>query len=200
MDKLLIATANRGKFDEIRVALNGMPFEIVSLLDLGVDTELEETEETYEGNALLKARHFSGLTGFPALADDSGIVVDALKGELGVKTRRWGAGEKATDEEWIDFFMKRMEEFSGEQRSAKFVSVVAFVDGQVEKTFLGETLGVITDELEAPLKVGIPLSSCFRHDGSDRVYSALSDEEKNRFSHRGKAVMEVRRWLEERVL
>ncbi len=200
MSKLLIATTNPGKFAEMQEILADLELELVFLGDLDVDTDLEENGETFEENALLKAEHFAGLTGLPALADDSGILVDALPGELGVKTRRWGAGAEATDQEWIEYFLERMVDVEEENRGAEFVAAVALVwgdekSGFEKKFFLGETKGVITKNLEAEIVPGIPLSSCFRHQGSDRVYSALSEAEKNAASHRGKAMKQMKKFL-----
>ena len=99
MEKLLIATRNPGKFKELKVIMGDVPYEIVSLEDLGVLGDVEEDGETYEENAFKKARFFSeGASGILTLSDDSGLEVDALKGELGLKTRRWGKGESASDE------------------------------------------------------------------------------------------------------
>ena len=134
------------------------------------------------------------------IAEDSGILVDALAGELGIKTRRWGAGEKATDQEWIDYFLKRMSDVSSQNRGAKFVCCSAIIDlhGQ-EHMFRGETPGIITQNLEAPIYEGLPLSSCFRPIGFDQVYSALTLQQKNAVSHRGKAMKQVHDWLALRV-
>lgn len=200
MQKLLVATTNKGKFAEIEEILRGVELNLVFLGDLEIDRDVDENGESFEENALLKARFFSDLLGMPAIADDSGIFINALAGELGVKTRRWGAGADATDEEWIEFFLKRME--GVEDRKAKFVAAVAVVwpivgGGVVEDVFVGETSGVITAELEAPIRAGIPLSSCFRSDGSEKVYAALDEDEKNRGSHRGKAMVKVKDFLKE---
>jgi len=218
---LLIATTNQGKFREIFEVLgkldvsNGGTFRVISLRDLcdsdecfGVEDRsfsmsdfdgLEEDGETFSENAMKKAKFYHEKTGLLTVAEDSGIIVSALDGELGVKTRRWGAGEKASDEEWIEFFMKKM---SGEKdRSAKFVCC-ACVCGEVEvgggdicAVFEGETSGKITEKLEAPILGGLPLSSCFLPEGREKVYAALSAEEKNAISHRGKAMGKVLEFL-----
>lgn len=195
MDKLLIATRNIGKFKEIKVILGEVPYEIVCLEDLSVQGDVVEDGETYEENALKKARFFSmGGGGVLTLSDDSGLEVSALKGELGLKTRRWGLGESASDEEWLEYFLKEMEGTS--DRSARFVCCAALCgkDG-FEKVFFGETRGVITHKPEAPLLPGLPLSSCFRPEGQEKVYAALSEGEKGEVSHRGWAISAVRRWL-----
>lgn len=152
-----------------------------------------EDGDTFEDNAYKKAAYYFEKLGLLTLAEDSGIVVEALKGELGVKTRRWGAGEKATDQEWIDFFMKRM--VGESERTAKFICNVCLFDGGNPRFFEGETVGVIAEELLVPILPGLPLSSCFVPEGYDKAYAQLSIEEKNGVSHRGKAMGEARVFL-----
>lgn len=201
MQKLLIATTNLGKFSEIKEVIGDLDFDLYHLhkdkfADILQDDHFEETGETFEENAEAKAAHYHELLGMPTIGEDSGIIVDALKGELGVKTRRWGAGAEASDEEWIAHFMKIMKDIPEAERGARFVCCAAFIDGPAELVmFRGETEGIITHELEAPLRPGIPLSSCFKPIGCEKVYSSLSEQEKNRLSHRGKAFHELRKYL-----
>lgn len=191
--KLLIATKNPGKFAEIREMLEAFEADFVSLMDVGITDDFPEDGENFEENALGKARFYSQLSGLPAVADDSGIFVEALADELGVKTRRWGAGEQASDEEWLEHFLRRME---GEtNRRAEFVCAAAYVGPRGEHSFMGETLGVLTHAPEAPVKPGIPLSSVFKPEGYDKVYAALSTAEKNQLSHRGKAFSKLLTFL-----
>ena len=133
------------------------------------------------------------------LADDSGLIVDSLVGELGVKTRRWGSGEKASDAEWLNYFMERMS--NEENRNATFICCACLVDGQGEiiKIARGETKGTISKNIEAPVKSGIPLSSVFIPEGLDKVHSAMTVEEKSKISHRGKAMMQIKKFLEEQT-
>lgn len=198
---ILIATKNPGKFREIHEMLGGLDSlgaRFYSLADLGIEDDFEEVGGSFEENALGKARFYHKLVepklaGCVTVADDSGIFVEALADELGVETRRWGAGHEANDEEWIAHFMERM---AGEEnRRAKFICVAALVGDGMEQVFFGETDGVITAEIEAPVKQGIPLSSVFKPDGHGAVFAALSAAEKNELSHRGKAFMQVLNYL-----
>jgi XTP/dITP diphosphohydrolase len=199
--QLLIGTGNPGKFMEIREILEDLPIEMVTIDEVGLSGDVDETGETHEANALLKARHFFHKTGMPTLAEDSGIIVDALGEELGVHTRRWGAGHDATDEEWIAFFLERMKEFPAEARTARFVCHAALilpregVKGGEEHVFDGESSGMLTTELEAPIKAGLPLSSVFKPTGYDRVYAGLTAGEKAEISHRAQAVGQVKEFL-----
>lgn len=197
--KILIATTNQGKLSEMLEVLGDLKKEFLTLSDLGLEKhDVPETGETYEENALIKAKYFAELSQLPTIGEDSGIIVDALANELGVQTRRWGAGKNASDQEWIDFFLERMKAFPN-TRSARFISTAVFIDAKAgisPQYFVGETEGLITNKLEAPIHPGIPLSSCFIPVGADKVYSALSTKEKNQISHRGKAMMRLRAFLE----
>ncbi len=196
--KILIATENPGKFREIVEILKNLPFEFIFLGNLDIPKNLEETGKTHEENAILKAKHFHELTKLPTIGEDSGIYVDALKNELGISTRRWGKGAKASDEEWLTHFMEIMKDQNN--RKAAFVSVAAFTDGKEIGTFMGETKGEISYKIEAPIKTGVPLSSVFRPVGETKVYNALSESEKAKTSHRGKAFTELRNWLKKHVI
>ncbi len=186
---LLIATHNPGKFKEMAELFQVFPARLHSLSDLGIDDPFQEGEDDFTHNALGKARFYFQKSGMPTVSDDSGILVSALSGELGVTTRRWGAGETASDEEWLAFFLNRMRR--EKDRSARFVCAAAYVDAAVEKVCLGETHGIISLEVEAPINKGIPLSSVFRPEGYMKVYAALTLAEKNAVSHRGKAFAQL---------
>ncbi len=197
--KLLVATKNPGKFVEISEVLCALPIELVSLRDVGIEDEVEEHGDTHEANAILKARHFYQKTKLPTLGEDSGIYVDAFPGELGVATRRWEGLHHASDAEWMKHFLKKMAHVPPKTRGAKFVCTAALIldDASFIKPhlFSGETLGTITPTLEAPLVAGIPISSCFRPVGCQKVYASLSVEEKNQVSHRGKAMHAIKNFL-----
>ena len=204
MKKLLIATKNQGKFAEIMEVLKSpdrplSDYEFVSLADLKIKDEVEEHGATHEENAILKARYFFDKTGLPTLGEDSGVHVDAFPGELGVQTRRWAGLSAATDEKWIEYFLEKMKETPAASRGAKFICCAALILNKetyrFPRVFIGETRGTITKSLEAPLKAGIPISSCFKPDGFKKVYAALSVAEKNKVSHRGKAMHKVKDFL-----
>lgn len=190
--KVLVGTSNPGKHIEIGEVLRDLDIELLTPADLKITIDPEETGSTYSENALLKARHFYEHGGaIPTIADDSGIVVDAIKNELGVYTRRWGAGAEATDEEWIAHFLERMSE--ERNKKARFVCNLAFINPEGEhRIFEGTCEGVITPELEADYLPGLPISACFKPEGFDKVYSAMTIDEKNAISHRGKALQFLR--------
>lgn len=207
MTKILIATGNIGKFTEMMEVLGDLPFTFIGLHDLDLINDAKETGETYEENAFIKAEHFHKKTGLPTLAEDSGLEVSALAGELGVKTRRWGAGENATDQEWLEYFLNRLE--PEEDRTAKFCCYAAFVSDNtseqgglppcpvIRKGFSGESRGVLAKEPLCEIPKGIPVSALFIPEGHTTAFAAMTQEEKNSISHRGEAMHAVKKFLEE---
>ncbi|MFH1375889.1 MAG: non-canonical purine NTP pyrophosphatase [Patescibacteria group bacterium] len=200
MQKLLLATNNPSKAREISSALSDLDIEIISLLDLDKSKFADEPPEdgaTFEENARIKAEFWAKETGIPTLADDSGILVEALPGKLGVKTVRFGAGAEASDAEWLKHFLARMEGTAN--RKAKFICVLAFAQPNEQTEFFeGEVDGKITEKAEAPILPRIPLSSVFLADEADKVFAAISKEEKARFSHRGRALHKAKVFLQKR--
>jgi XTP/dITP diphosphohydrolase len=211
--RILIATKNKGKFGEIAGFLAGVPdLQVEFLGDYEVeDEDFVEDGETHAENAAKKALYYHGKLVRDAghyfdyvVGEDSGIYVEALADELGLETRRWGAGHDATDEEWLEHFMNEMgvRTSGGAGREAKFVCNACMVGPQsdsdelFEEYFEGETPGRIVEEAEVDLLPGLPLSSVFLADGSDEVYAALGQEKKNEISHRGQAVAKLRKFLE----
>ena len=195
--QLLLATTNKGKIIEINECLQGLPIDVKTPADFGITDAPHEHGKTYRDNAIIKATFYHERCGIPVLADDSGIVIEALQNELGVQTRRWGAGPDASDYEWIHVFLKRMK--TEENKRAQFVCCLAFIgEDEVLEVFEGTCEGVITETLEADYLPGLPISACFRPDGFDCVYSGMNLEQKNSTSHRGKALEKFRGFLVQR--
>lgn len=197
MKPLLIATTNPGKFSEIHGVLEDLPYTFLSLAEVNeLEASVEEVGFTHDENALLKARFFHQKTGWTTLAEDSGLEVDALKDELGLHTRRWGAGAEASDQDWLNYFLDRMKSVPDRDRTARFLCSAALIleDG-TEHLFHGVADGSIMFEPEAPLLPGLPLSSVFKVHGFDKVYAALTQSEKSKISHRGWAISGVRDFL-----
>lgn len=192
---LVIGTSNAGKIFEIREALRGLPISLLIPQELGIHDAPHEEGTSFTTNARQKAWFYAARTGKPTVADDSGILVEAMREELGIHTRRWGPGSAASDEEWIADFLKRM---SKEQnRRAKFLCTLCYIDHEkVEHYFTGDCSGTITQTLESSFLPGLPISACFKPDGSDVVYAAMKIEQKNYTSHRGKALLQFRTYLQ----
>lgn len=194
--RLLLGTNNPGKVIEIKEVIADLPVEIITPKDLGIEGNPEEHGDTYHANAQLKARYFYEATKLPTIADDSGIVVEALEEELGVHTRRWGAGPEASDEQWIAHFLHRMKK--EKNKRARFECHLVYIDENgAMHSFEGRCDGHITETLEADYLPGLPISACFKPEGFDRVFSGLSLEQKNSTSHRGRAALQFRKHIEE---
>lgn len=188
INKLLIATHNQGKFKESQAKLyQDLKIEIVSLADLGIVEDYEEIGQTYEENAVAKAKFYYNLSKIPTIADDSGLSVDALGGEPGVHSRTW-PGYTATDEELLQMLLDKMKDVPEGKRGASFICTIAFYDGEREIVTRGEKPGIITKKQMCPIKKGLPYSSVFSLKGYDKTSSELSIEEKNAISHRGIAL------------
>jgi XTP/dITP diphosphohydrolase len=181
MKKVVLASQNKKKLRELQQLMEGTGIEVQSLPPDA--PEVEETGDTFEANALLKARAAVALTGLPALADDSGLVVDALNGEPGVRSARWVPG---TDVDRYQTLLTRMAGVPAAQRTARFVSVIAMVtpDGR-EELVQGECEGYIGTEPVGSGGFGYDPVFYFP-DG--RSMAELSAEEKNRISHRARAL------------
>src|SRR3989338_763320 len=119
MKKLLVATQNPGKILEYKELLKNLPIEVITLQDLGITEEAPEDAPTFEENAKLKATFYSKFVDFPTIAEDSGLEIDHLNGEPGVKSRRW-PGHRATDDELVKMIEEKMQGVPKEQRGAQF--------------------------------------------------------------------------------
>jgi XTP/dITP diphosphohydrolase len=182
--RLLVATGSAHKLAELQRLFGDLPLDLVSLRDAGIADEAPEDGETFEENALQKARWYAAATRLPTLADDSGLEVDALRGAPGVRTRRY-AGASATDEENYRKLLAALDEIPDGARGARFVCVMAFVDpgSGLEETFRGECAGTI---VRAPRgDHGFGYDPVFAVDG--RTMAERPPAEKDRLSHRGRA-------------
>ena len=189
--KLILASNNANKLKEFRSLVADLDIELLSQIEAGCDFEVEETGTTFEENAYLKASAVTEATGIAAVADDSGLCVDALGGEPGIYSARYGLGHAASDEERYRYLLQKME--GVEDRSARFVCCICctFPDGSVIRS-RGECEGEI---LLAPKgQNGFGYDPVFHPLCLDKSMAELSPEEKNAISHRGKA---LRAFIEE---
>lgn len=191
--KLLLATNNQAKVREYARLLKGIPYRIVSLKDVGISEQVEETGASFEENAVLKAERYAQLSGLITMADDSGLEVEALNGEPGVRSARY-AGEDASDAERIDFLLNKLAGIPWDKRNAQFRCVIAIAnpDGRV-KTCEGQCRGILTF---APLgENGFGYDPIFYLPDLHRTMAELPMSQKNAVSHRGKAADEARKIL-----
>jgi XTP/dITP diphosphohydrolase len=198
MPKLLLATNNEGKVREYKSMLRDLPFELVSLAELGIKTEVDEIGGSLEENARLKAIAFARESQLLTLADDSGLEVDALGGEPGRLSARY-AGEGASDRDRVNYLLSRLKDVPEEKRSARFRCVIAIAqpDGKVELC-QGECEGVIA--LEPRGNLGFGYDPIFYLPGLGKTMAELTLEEKNRVSHRGRAAREASKLLRRKYL
>ena len=191
--KLLLATNNPGKIRELAALLRDTPFVVTTPKEEGIVLEVEETGSTFEDNATLKAAAFAQASGLCAMADDSGLEVDALGGEPGVYSARY-AGPGATDQELVRYLLGKLEDIEWEKRSARFRSVVALAhpDGEV-RLFEGACEGIVAFEPRGAK--GFGYDPIFYIPALGRHLAELDMDEKNGVSHRGMATMKALDYL-----
>jgi XTP/dITP diphosphohydrolase len=193
MPTIILATANEHKIKEIREILNDPSIEIKTARELGMADKLREDGNTFEENALQKARAIYEATGQPALADDSGLEAYFLNHRPGVLSARY-AGENATDEENNKKLLKELGPLSFRRRTAKFRCVMAFVAKGIEEIVSGECKGII---LEQPHGTnGFGYDPLFKPDGYDKTFGEMAPEEKHKISHRSRALQKMKPVLE----
>ena len=190
--KFVLATRNSHKAAELKRILEELDLdcELLTVADFPGAPEVEETESTFEGNALLKARALTEFTGLAAIADDSGICVDALDGNPGVLSARWSGASENVDQANLDLVLEQIKDVPTESRGAKFVcaAVAVFPDGQ-ELIAIGEMLGHL---LSAPTgKNGFGYDPIFVPQGFEISTAQMSAAEKDVISHRGKALNDL---------
>ena len=182
--KIIVATKNIHKIKEISHVLNPLGFDVISQHDAGIDIDVEETGDTFEKNALIKARAVALVCDDYVLADDSGLCVESLDGRPGVLSARY-AGEGASDADKINKLLGELEGVSN--RRAKFITAMALItpDGE-EIVTMGEVSGrIITEPMG---KNGFGYDPVFYSDELEKTFAEASEEEKNSVSHRSRAL------------
>lgn len=195
MTTLLIATSNAGKVAEMASMLAGLDCRVIGFADLPeIPASIEETGQTFAENALLKAEHYHALTGLIALADDSGLAVDALDGRPGVFSARYG-GEGMSSAEQVELLLEEMKSIPDEQRSAHFVCSIALVGNGLKQIFDGRCEGFISRTPKG--KNGFGYDPVFIDAELGQSFAELTREEKSSRSHRGKALSQAHEFLSE---
>jgi len=190
MQKVVLATGNAGKVRELAEPLAAFGLDIVAQTDLGVDAP-EETGLTFIENALLKARHAAQVTGLPAIADDSGLAVEALNGAPGIWSARY-AGEEASDAQNLDKLLVAMKDVPEDQRHAAFHCVLVYLRHANDPTplvFHGRWPGVITREAHG--EGGFGYDPVFLLPESGKTAAEMNKAEKLAVSHRGQALKQL---------
>jgi XTP/dITP diphosphohydrolase len=195
MQKLLIATNNQGKVREYRELLDGLPYTLVTPEQIGIKLHVNENGTTYHENASIKAAAFAKASGLLTLADDSGLEVDALNGEPGIRSSRY-AGEGANDQQRVEFLLNKLKEITENKRTGRFKCVIALArpDGQIQY-YDGFCEGIITFNPRG--SEGFGYDPIFYFPDLKRTMAELPAEMKNRISHRARAAAKARLILQE---
>ena len=192
--KVVLATGNKGKVKEMADVLAQFGFDVVAQSEFGIASP-EETGLTFVENALLKARYASKMTGLPAIADDSGLAVDALGGAPGLYSARY-AGEEGNDQANRQKLLAEMQNVADEKRSAKFVSCIVFLQHETDPTpkiALGECFGEILREERG--QNGFGYDSLFFYPPKNCSFAELETSEKKKISHRAIALDVLKKQL-----
>ncbi|WP_277678287.1 XTP/dITP diphosphatase [Gracilibacillus dipsosauri] len=195
MKELIIATKNKGKIRDFEQLFSPFSIQVKSLLDIEGIEDIEETGSTFEENAAIKAEAISNKFGVTVIADDSGLVVDALNGAPGVYSARY-AGEDKDDQANIEKVLSELQGTSEENRTARFVCVLA-VSQPAKETFFtrGECEGTIGYQVKG--EYGFGYDPIFYPLNSRRTMAEMRPEEKNQISHRKKALDQLKKWVEQ---
>lgn len=204
MKKLLIATRNPGKLKEIKNALTDLPLKLLTLKDLKISEKVIEDGKTFEENAIKKAKFYCQKSGLPTIADDGGLEIDTLGGEPGVKSKRWvGGKENPTDEELIDYTMRRLEGIPKEKREAQLLTVIAlaFPDGQVFSS-QGIVRGIIAERPSQEWTRGYPYRALFFLPQIKKFYTEdiFSKKERGKYAHRAQALKKLKKIIKAKLL
>ena len=194
MKKLIFATQNDHKMVEVKEILKDLPYEIVSMKEEGIDIDVVEDGSTFEENAIKKAKEIMEVTHELVLADDSGIEIDYLNKEPGIYSARY-LGKDTPYPEKNAIILERLKEAKGDQRSARFVCVIAaaYPDGRIE-TARGTIEGVIGDEIAGAN--GFGYDPIFYVPEYGMTTAEMASELKNKISHRGQALRKIREKME----
>jgi XTP/dITP diphosphohydrolase len=195
--KIVMASSNAGKIRELVCLLEGLGISVVAQSDLGV-RDADETGTTFAENSLIKARHAAEKTGLPAIADDSGLAVDALDGRPGVYSARY-AGSDATDDENVDKLLAELAGVSNALRGAAFHCVVSFVMPGDSGAIVAEGVWRGSILKERTGSGGFGYDPVFLDPESGHSSAELTAEEKNRKSHRGQALRKLLSLLEQQL-
>ena len=203
MQKLLIATTNPGKFAEIKKYLSDLPIELLSLADLGIKEKVVEDGKTFKENAIKKAKFYGKISGLPTIADDGGLEIDILNGEPGVKSRRWINGLDASDEDLINYTLKKLEGMLLDKRGAQLRTVIALVlaNGKVY-TSEGVVRGLISEKPYEKRTAGFPFRSLLYLPEIGKFYHKddLTPKENLKYNHRVKALQKFKRIIKTSLL
>lgn len=193
--KLLIASHNPAKVEEYKHHLSDLPLKLLSLSDLNIKTTAAEEGRTFEEIAIKKAKFYYNLTGLPVIAEDAGLLIDALDGAPGVKSRYW-FGYKMTDEELIQAVIEKMRKVPENKRTCHLVGVIALImpDGK-SFTQWAQIDGIVAEKPTDKRIAGFPYRSLFYLPRFKKFYIDLTNKEHEKINHRRLALLKLKPYL-----
>lgn len=195
MKKIVFATNNVHKLQELRQMIGGT-YEVLGLADIGCHEDIPETADTIEGNARMKALYVKDKYGYDCFSDDTGLEIDALDGEPGVHSARY-AGPGHDSEANIDKVLSLMQDVPTEGRTARFRTAIVLLQGDKMHMFEGQVEGIILTERHGT--GGFGYDSIFQPvEGDGSTFAQMSPQDKNRISHRGRAVAQLVKFLSDK--
>lgn len=192
MKKIVIATNNQGKLKEIKQILK--EYELLTLKDVNCNIEVEEDQDTFEGNSLKKAKEIAEITNMPCIADDSGLCINEFNGWPGVHTARF-LGDDSTPEQRNNAILEKMKNLNGDERKAKVKCVVTYYENGQVLVGTGEVEGKIAENPRGDN--GFGFDPIFELENG-KTYAELTKEEKNKISHRKRALENLKKQLTNR--
>jgi len=206
--KILIATHNRAKLEEIKLGLKELEnqgIRLLSLTDVGVEKKPEETGKTFRENSILKAKFYGNLTGLPTIADDGGLIIPYLHNAPGVKSRRW-PGYEASDQQLIDYTLINLRGYQGKKRTAFLETCLCFYTQVHPPGVLGcffeqeKIKGYIAEKPTGRSTNGYPFRGLFIVDEFNKYYEELTPEEHEKINHRIKALKRLTNRIKNLIL
>ena len=203
MKKILIASTNPGKITEIKIGLHELKkqgIKILTLTDVGVEKDPEETGKTFQENAVLKARYYGTLTNLPTIADDGGLIIPFLNNEPGIKSKRWMERE-ATDLELIGHTLHNLRGCTGKKRIAYLQTCLCFYDPRTEQTLTEQEKikGHISEKASNRPTNGYPYRALFIVEKYNKYYDQLTEDEHHEVNHRLIALKRLTKKIEDLI-
>ncbi|MEK7097048.1 MAG: non-canonical purine NTP pyrophosphatase [Patescibacteria group bacterium] len=203
MKKILIATHNQGKLEELKMGLGELEkkgIKIFTLTDVGVEKDPEETGKTFQENAVLKARYYGTLTNLPTIADDGGLIIPFLNNEPGIKSKRWMERE-ATDLELIGHTLHNLRGCTGKKRIAYLQTCLCFYDPRTEQTLTEQEKikGHISEKASNRPTNGYPYRALFIVEKYNKYYDQLTEDEHHEVNHRLIALKRLTKKIEDLI-
>jgi len=195
MNKIIFATTNQGKIKEISAILSDLKIKIVSSNDLGITKEIVEDKKTLKGNAVKKASYVNGIMADWVMADDSGIFIDALDGQPGVKSSRW-AGKSDIQE----YTLKKLKKTPKDKRGANFQTAIVLISPKGKcRVFSGKVDGKIASKPAGASRQSLPYDTIFIPNGYEKTVAEMPRKQKNQISHRALALKKLKTFIKTQI-